>query len=48
VPPTHTAPEDLDLLHFGVATGRRGWVQTEDVINTLEPERLLRWLEDRG
>ncbi len=42
----HSA-EDLDLLHFGVATGRRGWVRTEDVINTLEPERLLRWLEER-
>jgi DNA polymerase (family 10) len=43
----HSA-EDLDLLHFGVATARRGWVCMEDVINTLEPERLLGWLEDRG
>ncbi len=42
----HSA-EDLDLLHFGVATGRERWVRTDDVINTLEPERLLRWLEGR-
>ena len=38
---------DLDLLHFGVATARRGWVKAEDVINTWETERLLSWLGDR-
>jgi DNA polymerase (family X) len=40
--------EDLDLLHFGVATARRGWVKTENVINAWEPERLLGWLKARG
>jgi DNA polymerase (family 10) len=38
---------DLDLLHFGVATARRGWVTAEDVINTWETERLLKWLQAR-
>ena len=40
--------EDLDLLHFGVATARRGWVGPDKVINAWEPERLLGWLKSRG
>jgi DNA polymerase (family 10) len=40
----HDASE-LDLLHFGVATARRGWVEAENVINTWEAERLLAWLK---
>jgi len=39
---------DLDLLHFGVATARRGWVEPQDVINTWEPDRILEWLRSRG
>jgi DNA polymerase (family 10) len=39
---------DMDLLHFGVATARRGWVTAEDVINTWSEERLLDWLARRG
>ena len=42
------AASDLDLLHFGVSTARRGWVTAESVINTWQPERLLAWLKDRG
>ena len=38
----------LDLLHFGVATARRGWVQAEHVINTWEAERLFTWLKTPG
>jgi DNA polymerase (family 10) len=41
------AASDLDLLHFGVSTARRGWVTAESVINTWQPERLLAWLSDR-
>jgi DNA polymerase (family 10) len=41
------AASDLDLLHFGVSTARRGWVTAESVINTWQPERLLAWLKDR-
>ncbi|MEW5870411.1 MAG: DNA polymerase/3'-5' exonuclease PolX [Chloroflexota bacterium] len=39
---------DLDMLHFGVATARRGWVTPEDVINAWDRERLLTWLRQRG
>jgi DNA polymerase (family 10) len=42
------APDQLDLVHFGVATARRGWVTPGNVINTWETERLLAWLESRG
>lgn len=42
----HSA-SDLDLLHFGVATARRGWVPAEAVINTWPTERLLNWLRRR-
>jgi len=39
------APEDLDILRFGVATARRGWVEPQNVINTWEPTRLIDWLK---
>ncbi len=39
---------DMDLMHFGVATARRGWVQADDVINTWSTSRLLKWLKSRG
>ena len=42
------SPEELDLMHFGIATARRGWVEANHVINTWEPERLLTWLRSRG
>jgi DNA polymerase (family 10) len=41
------AAEDMDLLHFGVATARRGWVEPAHVINTWETQRLLDWLKGR-
>jgi len=43
----HSA-SDMDLLHFGVATARRGWVTPEGVINAWTAERLLVWLKSRG
>ena len=39
---------DMDLIQFGVATARRGWVEADQVINTWDPERLLSWLRRRG
>jgi DNA polymerase (family 10) len=42
------APSELDLMFFGVATARRGWVEAKDVINTWEPDALVKWLKDRG
>jgi DNA polymerase (family 10) len=43
----HSA-SDLDMLPFGVATARRGWVQAKDMLNTWQPEKLLEWLRARG
>ena len=42
------SPGELDLMHFGVATARRGWVEPEHVINTWEPAKLLNWLSNRS
>jgi DNA polymerase (family 10) len=39
---------DMDLMHFGVSTARRAWVEAEDVINTWSVEKLLKWLKIRG
>ncbi|HLF88819.1 MAG TPA: hypothetical protein VI451_07755, partial [Anaerolineales bacterium] len=41
-------PEQLDLLHFGVAVARRGWVEAREVVNGWDSEKLLNWLEQRG
>jgi len=38
----------MDHLHFGVLTARRGWVQAQDVLNAWPQERLLAWLARRG
>jgi DNA polymerase (family 10) len=42
------SPGELDLMHFGIATARRGWVEAKHVINTWDPDRLLEWLRSRG
>ncbi len=42
------SPADLDMLPFGVATARRGWVEARHVINTWETDRLLQWLSERN
>jgi DNA polymerase (family 10) len=39
---------DMDLMHFGVSTARRAWVQAGDVINTWSVTQLLKWLKSRG
>jgi DNA polymerase (family X) len=39
---------DMDLMHFGVSTARRAWVETENVINTWNVQNLLNWLKSRG
>jgi DNA polymerase (family 10) len=43
----HSA-EDVDLMHFGVSTARRGWVEKAEVINTWSTSKLLKWLKSRG
>jgi len=42
------SPKELELMHFGVATARRGWVEARHVINTWEPAHLLDWLQSRN
>ena len=39
---------DLELLHFGVATARRAWVEPQHVLNTWPTDSLLSWLKARG
>ncbi|MEO0561141.1 MAG: PHP domain-containing protein, partial [Chloroflexota bacterium] len=40
--------DHMDLMHYGVRTARRGWVQAEHVINTWPVERFLEWVRARG
>jgi DNA polymerase (family 10) len=42
----HSASE-LNLLQFGIATARRGWIRSDMVINTWDIQRLTSWLESR-
>jgi DNA polymerase (family 10) len=39
---------DMDLMHFGVSTARRAWVEADEVINTWSVTSLLQWLKSRG
>jgi DNA polymerase (family 10) len=39
---------DMDLMHFGVSTARRAWVEAKDVINTWSFQKLSKWLRSRG
>ncbi len=39
---------DMDLMHFGVSTARRAWVEADEVINTWSVTSLLKWLKSRG
>jgi DNA polymerase (family 10) len=34
-------PEHLGLMRYGVITARRGWLEKQDVLNTLPPHKLL-------
>ncbi len=42
------APEQMDLLPYGILTARRGWVEARSVINTWPVERFLAWTRGRG
>ncbi|MDX1600828.1 MAG: DNA polymerase/3'-5' exonuclease PolX [Anaerolineales bacterium] len=41
-------PEHFELLRYGIATARRGWVESDSVINTWSADRLRTWLQGRG
>jgi DNA polymerase (family 10) len=38
----HVTPE-LDMMRFGVMMARRGWLEPDNVINTLPVTKLLKW-----
>jgi DNA polymerase (family 10) len=42
------AADQLDLMHFGVLTARRGWVEAPTVLNTWSFERFVDWTRSRG
>jgi DNA polymerase (family 10) len=37
--------EELAYMRYGVDQARRGWLEPGDVLNTLNAEKLLDWLE---
>lgn len=39
-------PDHMDFIAFGVATARRGWVTSSDVINAWTPKQIRAWLKD--
>ncbi|MFP3853922.1 MAG: DNA polymerase/3'-5' exonuclease PolX [Anaerolineales bacterium] len=41
-------PHGFDVLRFGIAVARRGWLTADPVLNTMDYGSLLSWLESRG
>ncbi len=42
------APDQLDLIEYGLSAARRAWLEPEQIINAWPVERLLAWLQQRG
>ncbi len=42
------APDQLDLIEYGIGATRRAWLEPQQIINAWEPEKLLSWLRKRG
>jgi len=42
------AGDGFDVLHYGIATARRAWLEPNDVLNTWMPKKLTDWLKKRG
>ncbi|GAB4565276.1 MAG: DNA polymerase/3'-5' exonuclease PolX [Anaerolineales bacterium] len=40
--------DGFDVLHYGIATARRAWLEPKDIINTWTPKKLTDWLKKRG
>lgn len=40
-------PDGLDVLFFGLATARRGWARSSDVLNTMTLDELTAWRQAR-
>ncbi|MFB3892802.1 MAG: DNA polymerase/3'-5' exonuclease PolX [Phycisphaerae bacterium] len=43
----HTTAE-LDVMKYGVITARRGWATKAEILNTMSPAQLKKWLEKKG
>ncbi|HSV85565.1 MAG TPA: DNA polymerase/3'-5' exonuclease PolX [Levilinea sp.] len=41
------APDQLDLMEYGVSVARRAWVGAEKIINTWSAEKIAGWLQER-
>lgn len=39
--------ENLDLIKYGVSVARRGWLEAQDVLNTLPFPQLVEWLRGK-
>ncbi|MCK4850488.1 MAG: DNA polymerase/3'-5' exonuclease PolX [Phycisphaerae bacterium] len=39
--------EDLDNIRYGIWTGRRGWLEATDVLNSKTVSQLLKWVGSR-
>ncbi|HWQ04310.1 MAG TPA: DNA polymerase/3'-5' exonuclease PolX [Longilinea sp.] len=39
------APDQLDLIEYGISATRRAWLEPDQIINTWPAERLLAWLK---
>ncbi|MDS0221337.1 helix-hairpin-helix domain-containing protein [Haloarcula sp. S1AR25-5A] len=39
------SPRNFDLLRYGVHTARRGWAETDDVLNTRDADSLRKFLD---
>ncbi|WP_026476160.1 DNA polymerase/3'-5' exonuclease PolX [Alkaliphilus transvaalensis] len=35
--------EGIDDIYYGVGIGRKGWLEEKDVINTMEPEEIIKY-----
>jgi DNA polymerase (family X) len=40
-------PNELDLMHYGIAVARRAWVSADDVVNTWPLDKVLGWVKGR-
>ena len=43
----HDAMQMRDVIKYGVATARRGWLEAKDVVNTRGLEEMMKMLKDR-
>ena len=41
------AIDNMSIMKFGVAVGRRGWATTKDVINTWNYEKFRQWVYNK-